>query len=102
MTKKSKQPKAKDYEREQRIETEKEVDRLSALSPRYFYMTRSVELNDVTIPPIPHVEYEVREFTTKEELDYYLRTEGLDEGSETVKCFIAKRLELKVDLTLSE
>ena len=64
--------------------------------PNFFYMTRTLESTG-SFPDKLSPVYGVREFTSKEELDQYVQLNGMSDRS-----FIAKRLESKVDLTLSE
>jgi hypothetical protein len=74
--------------------------------PNYFVMKRYVETNELTNPPSKDVQYVVKEFATKEKLAEYVKTEGISGinqiGSMGHGIFITKRLESKLDLSISE
>jgi len=62
--------------------------------PNFFYITRT--FYNEGFPAKPSPIYSVTEFTSKEELDKYVQLNGI-----SARSFIAKRLESKLDLTLS-
>ncbi len=62
--------------------------------PNFFYITRTFDTGN--FPEKPSPVYSVIEFTSKEELGKYVQLNGISDRS-----FITKRLESKLDLTLS-
>lgn len=68
--------------------------------PNFFYIVRIVQSSD-NFPGSFVPRYEIKEFSTREELTKYIEENGMPSGNMS-QCFTAKRLETKLEVTLSE
>lgn len=79
-----------------------EFRELVSKTPKFFYLTRYVQTDITAEPTRHHIEYKVREFETEEQLTQYVKENGMGDAAVHVQTLLARRLESKIDVTLSE